>query len=65
MKEEYTKSELNDLIVHIATHGYQTSYKFPIKNEFTPLLQKAYQEQQQIGLEKIWKGIITQSFGDF
>lgn len=55
MKEEHTKIELNDLIIYIVTHGYQTPYKFPIKNEHTPLLKKAYTEQQHIGLENIWE----------
>ena len=50
--------------MHIITKGNETKFKFKTKTEVTQRLETAYAEQIKIGLDKIWTGIITQTFGD-
>lgn len=64
LRRLHTHRDLYRFITHIAKYGESATLNFTTNKEYYFHLSQAYQQQQVIGLHMIWRGILSQRFGD-
>ena len=65
LKRQHTHRGLIHIILHIARFGSSKKLNMTdsVRKQYD--ITRAYQQQVKVGLHLIWRGILTQSFGDF
>ena len=61
----HTDISLSRIIMYCIQEEQGGSLKFDTSERDNALLKKAYEQQRQLGFHMIWRGIITQTFGDY
>ena len=64
LRKYHTNRGLHRLIMHLIRYGDDSKYKMRVSEDFHRQLRSAYRQQCDIGINMMWRGIISQKFGD-